>query len=71
MRVSSQFTEGEVDVSLVAAPAGGWDIASLRVKGREVPPTRKGEFKTEQEAGAAAIAKAKAFAELEGLDLRR
>lgn len=71
MIISSQFTEGEIEVSLAVAPAGGWDIARLRVKGREVPPTRKGEFETEQEAGAAAIAKAKEFAKSEGLDLRR
>ena len=71
MKISSQFTEGEIDVSLVAGPAGGWDIASVRVKGRQVPPTRKGEYESEQEAGEAAIAKAKAYAESEGLELRR
>lgn|GEM_PF-3711055 len=71
MRISSQFSEGEIDVVLGAAPAGGWDIDGLKVKGRQVPPTRKGEFETEDEAGKAAIERAKAFAESEGISLRR
>jgi hypothetical protein len=70
MKISSQFTEGEIDVSLIAGPAGGWDIASIRVKGRQVPPTRKGEYESEQEAREASISKAKAYAESEGLELR-
>ncbi|KTB87916.1 hypothetical protein AO073_14500 [Pseudomonas syringae ICMP 11293] len=71
MRVSSQFTEGDIDAVLGAGPAGGWDIVALKVKGREVPATRKGEFETEQEAKDTAIARAKAYAESEGLSLRR
>lgn len=67
---SSQFKAGDIDVVLGAGPAGGWDIVAVRVKGREVPATRKGEFETEQEAKDAAIARAKAFAESEGLSLR-
>lgn len=71
MRSSSQFSEGEIEAVLVSGPAGGWDIATVRVKGREVPATRKGEFSTEQEAKDAAIARAKAYAESEGISLRR
>jgi hypothetical protein len=71
MMKSSNYTEGEIDVYLATAPAGGWDIQGLRVKGREVPPTRKGEFVTEQQAKDAALERAKAYAESEGLTLRR
>ncbi len=70
MMKSSNHSLGDIDVYLSTAPAGGWDIQGLRVKGREVPPTRKGEFETEQEAKDAAFARAKAFAEAEGLKLR-
>ncbi|WP_313278172.1 hypothetical protein [Stutzerimonas balearica] len=62
MKVFSQFSENGVDVSLVPGPAGGWDIASVHIHGTEVPPTRKGEFETEQEAKDAALARAAAFA---------
>jgi hypothetical protein len=68
--ISSQFTDGDIEVYLAAGPAGGWDIQGLRVKGRQVPPTRKGEFETEKEAKEAALSRARAFTEAEGLKLR-
>ena len=70
MKISSNFREGEIEVSLIAGPAGGWDIQSVSVKGRKVPPTRKGEFDSEEDAKEAALSRAKAFAESEGLKIR-
>lgn len=33
----------------------GWDIISIKVDGRPVPKTRKGEFETEQDAVEAGV----------------
>jgi len=41
--------------------ASGWDIVSIRVQGRSVPPTRKGEFETAEEAEKAAYERGSAF----------
>lgn len=41
----------------------GFDIVSIDVDGQTVPPTRVGEFATEAEAIAAAVARGKAFRE--------
>ena len=71
MVVSSEFTQGEIYVVLKQSPAGGWDIGAVRVSGRDAIAVRKGEFQTEAEAKAAAIAKAEEFAKAEGIDLRR
>lgn len=70
MVVSKSTTRGSVRVDLAAAPAGGWDIASVSVNGRVVPPTRKGEFATDQEAEDAAFARAEEFAKQFNLDKR-
>lgn len=70
MVISKTSSRGAVKVHLVAAPAGGWDIGSVSVNGRELPPTRKGEFVSDHEAEAAAYARAEAFAEEQGLDKR-
>lgn len=70
MKVSSSSSRGSVRVNLVAAPAGGWDIGSVTVNGREVTPTRKGEFESESDAEAAAYQRAEAFAKEQGLDVR-
>lgn len=70
MVVSKSSSRGSVRVNLAAAPAGGWDIVSVSVNGREVPPTRKGEFVSEQEAEETAYARAKEFAKQLNLDTR-
>lgn len=70
MVVSKSSSRGSVRVNLAAAPAGGWDIVSVSVNGRDVPPTRKGEFTSEQDAEAAAYAKAEEFAKQFNLDIR-
>ncbi len=70
MVVRKSTTRGSVRVDLAAAPAGGWDIASVSVNGRVVPPTRKGEFATDQEAENAAFARAEEFAKQFNLDKR-
>lgn len=61
---------GSVKLSAIEADAGGWDIGPLTVCGRPVPSPRKGEFGTPEEALDAALARAKAFATQENLDLR-
>lgn len=70
MVISKTSSRGSVRVSLAAAPAGGWDIVSVSVNGREAPPTRKGEFFNEQEAEDAAYARAEVFAKQFSLDTR-
>ncbi len=71
MVTQMQFSEGEIDVVLAQSPAGGWDIVSVRVAGRDANARRKGEFETEADARTAAIAKAEAFAKAQEIDLRR
>lgn len=71
MKVSSEFRQGDIYVVLKQSPVGGWDIGTVRVAGRDALAVRKGEFETEDEAKAAAIAKAEAFATAEGIELRR
>lgn len=70
MVVSKMSSRGGVRVNLAAAPAGGWDIVSVSVNGHEVPPTRIGEFATDQEAENAAYARAEEFAKQFKLDTR-
>ena len=70
MVISKSSSRGSVRVNLAAAPAGGWDIVSVTVNGREVPPTRKGEFLSEQDAEAEAYLRAEKFAEQFNLDKR-
>lgn len=70
MVVSKSTSRGSVSVNLAAAPAGGWDIVSVEVNGRVVPPTRKGEFADEHEAEEAAYARAAAYAKEQGLAVR-
>lgn len=70
MKVGSTSSRGSVRVNLVSAPAGGWDVGSVTVSGREVTPTRKGEFLNEEDAEVAAYERAEAFAKEHGLDLR-
>jgi hypothetical protein len=41
--------------------AGGWDIINVSVKGRDLPPTRRGEFTTSDEAEKAAFARGAEF----------
>lgn len=71
MVIQSEFSEGQIYGVLTQSPAGGWDIISVKVDGRDANARRKGEFATEAEAKAAAIAKAEAFAKDQGIDLRR
>ncbi|NTY90446.1 hypothetical protein [Pseudomonas putida] len=71
MVVSKEFRKGDIYVVLKQSVAGGWDIGTVRVAGKDALAVRKGEYETEDEAEAAAIAKAEAFAAAEGIDLRR
>jgi len=68
MMMSKQQSRGQVTVNVQAAPAGGWDIGQVTVCGRDVPPTRRGEFDTAEEAETAAFKRAEAFAKEAGLD---
>ena len=43
--------------------AGGWDIIAVSANGREVPPTRRGEFETAEEAEKAAYERGAKFLE--------
>ncbi|WP_330114112.1 hypothetical protein SA496_15705 [Pseudomonas sp. JS3066] len=68
---SKRVTTGDVTIDLTAADlASGWDIQKITVRGMPVPPTRKGEFDTEEEAEAAAVARAEAFMKQHGIKPR-
>ena len=43
--------------------AGGWDIITVSANGREIPPTRRGEFETAEEAEKAAYERGAKFLE--------
>lgn len=61
-------SRGAITISLSSAGLSeGCDIQSITVRGRTVPPTRKGEFSSYQEAEEAGIKRAEEFARKEGL----
>ncbi|WAH56592.1 hypothetical protein LZ023_26800 [Pseudomonas silvicola] len=57
----SSNEEGVTVVVSAANLAGGWDIINVSVQGRDLPPTRRGEFATAQEAEKAAFARGAEF----------
>lgn len=69
MKLSMSGTEQGVTYTVSGANlASGFDIVGLQVDGYNVPPTRIGEFATEEEAVAAAVARGKAFREARNSD---
>jgi hypothetical protein len=60
------MSRGPINIALTEREGGGWDITSLTFNGLNVLKDRKGEFETDKEAEAAALAKAEAFARARG-----
>lgn len=67
---SQQSDRGWARACIQEAPGGGWDITSVKVRGSDMPISRKGEFASAIEAEEAAFKLAEEFAKEQGLDVR-